>query len=54
MRATSERAQWLNLFAAGLERGLSVPEAAAALGKSASWGAAAMSDIRARLGAQAS
>jgi pilus assembly protein TadC len=48
-----EREAFLNLFAAGLERGLSVADAARGIGKSGSWGAAALAEIRKRLGAQA-
>lgn len=49
----SERAQWLDLFAAALERGLPIDRAAAALGKSAAWGKQAFKDICDRLGPQA-
>lgn len=51
--ARAERDAWLDLFAAGLERDLSVADAARALGKSASWGTGALAEIRARLGEQA-
>ncbi len=51
--ARTERDAFLDLFAAGLERGLSVADASRAVGKSAGWGGAAMAEIRRRLGEQA-
>jgi hypothetical protein len=43
----------LDLFCSALERGFSVAQSAARLGRSASWGAAAMKEICADLGPQA-
>lgn len=51
--ARDERAAFLDLFAAGLERNLTVADAARGIGKSASRGAAALADIRQQLGVQA-
>ncbi len=51
--ARTEREAFLDLFAAGLERELSVAEASTAIGKSPSWGGAALAEIRKRLGEQA-
>lgn len=50
----SEHETWLDLFAGGLERGLTLSEAAAKLGKSTQWGWKAFNEICARLGWQAS
>lgn len=49
----SEREAFLDLFAGGLERGLSIGEAARAIGKSQAWGWKAFNEICERLGAQA-
>jgi hypothetical protein len=53
LTTSNERDTWLDLFAGGLERGLSLQEAAAALGKSTQWGWSAFNEICERLGPQA-
>ncbi len=47
-----DRATWLDLFAAGLERNLTVEQAAAALGKTKWWGRLALGEIIAGLEAK--